>query len=106
MLSSAAAAAAAACRREDDDDVERLSPSRRSVLRSRLAVAADDVVDSAGWVLLSMEEDGDMPPPLHSSIATNAYVEINGEIEREREMDRVEKKTSKEREQLACDVYI
>lgn len=64
-----------AARREDDAG-DRLSPSWRSVLRSRRRLAGrqpDDVVDSTGWVLLSMDEDGDPPPPppsprLHSAM--------------------------------------
>lgn len=59
-----------ASRRDDAD--ERLSPSWRSVLRSRLAGRhPDDVVESTGWVLLSMDDEGDRsrpPPPLHSAI--------------------------------------
>lgn len=57
-------------RRVEED--ERLSPSWRSVLRSRLVAGRqpEEVVESAGWVLLSMEEEGDRPLlPLHSAMA-------------------------------------
>ena len=60
----------AASRREEDAG-DRLSPSWRSVLRSRRPAGRqpDDVVESTGWVLLSMDEDGDLPPPrLHSAM--------------------------------------
>ena len=61
---------ASAARREEDAG-DRLSPSWRSVLRSRRPAGRqpDDVVESTGWVLLSMDEDGDLPPPrLHSAM--------------------------------------
>ena len=63
-----------ATRREDAGD--RLSPSRRSVLRSSLLAAGrqpDDVVESTGWVLLSMDDDGDRPLSLHSAMLPGAY---------------------------------
>jgi hypothetical protein len=57
--------------RSEDAD-KRLSPSWRSVLTSRLLGDRhpDDVVESTGWVLLSMDDDGDRspPPPLHSAM--------------------------------------
>lgn len=55
-----------------EDAGDRLRPSWRSVLRSLLVVAGrqpDEVVESTGWVLLSMDEDGDRTTlPLHSAI--------------------------------------
>jgi hypothetical protein len=60
-------------RREDAD--ERLSPSWRSVLRSPRVIGRqpEEVVESTGWVLLSMEEGERLPPPLHSSIWVPNY---------------------------------
>lgn len=64
--------------RREDDAGDRLSPSWRSVLRSRRLAGRqpDDVVESTGWVLLSMDEDGDMPPPsprLHSAMLPGVH---------------------------------
>lgn len=64
----------AATRREDAGD--RLSPSWRSVLRSSLLAAGrqpDDVLESTGWVLLSMDDDGDRRLSLHSAMLPGAY---------------------------------
>jgi hypothetical protein len=58
--------------RRDEDAGDRLSPSWRSVLRSSLLAAGrqpDDVVESTGCVLLSMDDDGDRPLlSLHSAM--------------------------------------
>jgi hypothetical protein len=70
-------------RREDAD--KGLSPSWRSVLRSRRVAGRqpEEVVESTGWVLLSMEEEGDrLPPPLHSAMMPNYRYAVARELAR------------------------
>lgn len=44
---------------EEDDDM--LRPSLKSVLKSLAGLEKDEAVERAGWLLLSVEDDGELP---------------------------------------------